>query len=240
MMARFDVDAVLFDLDGTLLDTIDDIAEAAKRMLLELKRPARSPDQVRRFVGKGIPNLVARCLDDPALSDEAHADAVAVFMRHYHDVNGVHAAPYPGIRETLSGLHAMNLPMACVTNKAADFTVPLLEMMNMTRYFPVVVCGDTLAHKKPHPAMLEYACRELGVAPARALMVGDSTNDAACARAAGCPVVLMTYGYSEGVPVDTIECDGLLSNATALLARIGPQGKRQAAFSPVFPGLKPD
>ena len=89
-----------------------------------------------------------------------------------------------------------------------------------------MVCGDTLAYKKPHPAMIEHACRELGVTPGRALMVGDSGNDAASARAAGCPVVLMTYGYAEGVAVDTIDCDGLLSNATALLARIGPQATR--------------
>lgn len=226
MTVRFDVDAVLFDLDGTLLDTIDDIAEAAVRMLAELKQPERSPDEVRRFVGKGIPKLVERCLADPAISRDASDAAVAVFERHYRAVNGVHAKAYPGIVETLAGLEAMNVPMACVTNKATDFTLPLLEMNGMAPYFPVVVCGDTLAHKKPHPAMLEYACNALGVLPARALMVGDSSNDAASARAAGCPVVLMTYGYSEGVPVDTLDCDGLLSNATGLLAQIGPQATR--------------
>ena len=226
MSLRFDVDAVLFDLDGTLLDTIDDIAEAAKRMLAELNRPARGPGEVRSFVGKGIPNLVERCLADPDIGGDAFDAAVAVFERHYRTVNGIHAKAYPGIEETLAGLAAMKLPMACVTNKATDFTLPLLEMNGMAPYFPVVVCGDTLAHKKPHPAMLQHACNALGVLPARALMVGDSSNDAASARAAGCPVVLMTYGYSEGVPVDTLDCDGLLSNATALLARIGPEATR--------------
>lgn len=226
MSARFDVDAVMFDLDGTLLDTIDDIAEAAMRMLAELKRPMRSPEEIRGFVGKGMPKLVERCLADPAISRDAVDAAIAVFERHYHAVNGVHAKAYPGIVETLAGLEAMNLPMACVTNKATDFTLPLLEMNGMSRYFPVVVCGDTLPHKKPHPAMLEYTCRQLGILPARALMVGDSINDASSARAAGCPVVLMTYGYSEGVPVDTIDCDGLLSNASKLLKLIGPQAAR--------------
>lgn len=226
MRARFDVDAVLFDLDGTLLDTIDDIAEAASRMLAELQRPARSPEDIRRFVGSGIPKLVERCLADPTISSDVFDAAVTVFKRHYGAVNGVHAKAYPGIVDTLAALAAMNLPMACVTNKATDFTLPLLERNGMAAYFPVVVCGDTLAHKKPHPAMLEYACNALGVLPARTLMVGDSSNDAASARAAGCPVVLMTYGYSEGDPVDTIDCDGLLSNATGLLAQIGPQAAR--------------
>lgn len=226
MTTRFNVDAVLFDLDGTLLDTIDDIAEAAIRMLVELQRSTRSPEEIRRFVGKGIPKLIERCLADPAIGSDAFDAAVAIFERHYRATNGVHAKIYPGIVETLAGLSTMKLPMACVTNKATDFTLPLLEMNGLAGFFPVVVCGDTLAHKKPHPGMLEHACQQLGVDTARALMVGDSTNDAASARAAGCPVVLMTYGYSEGVPVDTIDCDGLLSNATELLDLIGPQAAR--------------
>ncbi|MCB1960451.1 MAG: phosphoglycolate phosphatase [Rhodocyclaceae bacterium] len=222
MSRLFAVDAVLFDLDGTLLDTIDDLVDAANRMLAELGRPLRTRAEIHRFVGKGIENLVARCLGETADAAACEA-AVAVFRRHYHAVNGVHAKAFDGVVELLAALAARGVPMACVTNKATDFTLPLLAKCGVADYFAAVVCGDTLPHKKPHPAMLELACRQLGVEPSRALMVGDSANDALSARAAGCPVLLMTYGYSEGAPVDTIDCDGLLSSAADLLARIAPQ-----------------
>ena len=221
MSARFDVDAVLFDLDGTLLDTIADLHAAANRMLDELGRPQRSLDEVRRFVGKGIPKLVERCLADPDLSESDFARAVDVFQRHYRETNGRHSRPYPSVVETLAGLHARGLPMGVVTNKALDFTEPLLSDAGLADYFGAVVCGDTLAHKKPAPDMLVHACELLGVPVARSLMVGDSANDAQCARAAGCPVLLMTYGYTEGVPVDTIDSDGLLSELAGLPPLIG-------------------
>lgn len=221
MSARFDVDAVLFDLDGTLLDTIADLHAAANRMLDELGRPQRSLDEVRRFVGKGIPKLVERCLADPDLSDTDFACAVDVFRRHYRETNGRHSRPYPSVVETLAMLYDRGLPMGVVTNKARDFTEPLLSDAGLAGYFGAVVCGDTLAHKKPAPDMLVHACALLGVPVARSLMVGDSANDAQCARAAGCPVLLMTYGYTEGVPVDTIDSDGLLSELAGLPPLIG-------------------
>src|SRR5690554_2072549 len=115
-------------------------------------------------------------------------------------------------------MRAMGLKLACVTNKAEAFTLPLLDKLDLARYFDAVVSGDTLPVKKPDPAVLHHACALLGTQ--RALVVGDSANDAVAARAAGLPVLLVTYGYSEGVPVDTIECDGLLSNASDALARI--------------------
>lgn len=216
---RFDVEAVLFDLDGTLIDTVDDIALAANRTLAELGRPVREVAQIRTFVGKGIPNLVTRCMTEGATaSQDQIAAAVAVFLRHYADVNGVHATVYPTVRETLAALRQMGIKLACVTNKAEAYTLPLLERVGLADFFEVVVSGDTLPVKKPDPAMLHHACEALGVR--RALMVGDSANDALAARAAGMPVLLVTYGYSEGVPVDTIECDGLLSNASEALDRI--------------------
>lgn len=218
----FAISAVLFDLDGTLLDTAEDLAVAANAMLAELARPPRHIDEIRRFVGKGIPHLVDRCLNDGATS--AHADEVArgieAFRRHYADVNGVHSRPYAGVVETLRILRARGLPLACVTNKPEAFTLPLLERTGLQGYFAAVVSGDTLAVKKPDPAMLHHACRMLDVPPMHALMIGDSANDALAARAAGIPVFLVTYGYSEGVPVDSIECDGLLSNATEVLALV--------------------
>ena len=219
--ARFAPRAVLFDLDGTLLDTIADLADAANLMLAELGRPPRGVAEVHSFVGKGIPNLVRRCLTEGTSASEAEIDtAVAVFRRHYAVVNGVSTTIYPGVVETLQTLRGRDIRLAVVTNKAAAFTLPLLERMDIAHYFDTVVSGDTLPVKKPDPATVRLACARLGVAPGEALMIGDSANDALAAQGAGMPVLLVTYGYSEGLPVDTIECDGLLSNALEVLDHI--------------------
>lgn len=220
-LPRFPVRAVLFDLDGTLLDTIQDLADAANLMLAELGRRERPLEQIHSFVGKGIPNLVRRCMtEDAEAGEDDIARAVAVFRNHYARVNGRNTRIYPGVLETLDAMRGMDLLLACVTNKAEAFTLPLLERTGLMPYFGAVVSGDTLPLKKPDPAVLHHACELLGVAVPHALMIGDSANDALAARAAGMPVLLVTYGYSEGMPVDTIECDGLLSNATGALGRI--------------------
>ncbi|AUM00729.1 phosphoglycolate phosphatase [Rhodocyclaceae bacterium] len=220
---RYPAEAVLFDLDGTLLDTIADLAEGANRMLAELGRPLRTLEEVHSFVGKGIPNLVRRCLTENAQATEAEIEAaLPVFRRHYAEVNGRATRIYPGVIETLTALRAQGRPLAVVTNKAAAFTLPLLERMEIAGYFDTVVCGDTLPVKKPDPAMLFHACRLLGADAGRALLIGDSANDALAARAAGMPVLLVSYGYSEGMPVDSIDCDGLLSDAREVLDRLQP------------------
>ncbi len=220
---RFPVRAVLFDLDGTLLDTIADLAEAANRTLVEMRRAPRPLAEIHDFVGKGIPHLVRRFMTEGTLaSEEDIAQAVVSFRRHYAEVNGREARVYPGIAETLDALRDRGLPLAVVTNKAEAFTLPLLERTGIAPYFSAVVSGDTLPVKKPDPAVLHHACALLGVASRSALMIGDSANDALAARGAGMPVLLVTYGYSEGMPVDTIECDGLLSNAIQALERIAP------------------
>lgn len=221
MSARFHVDGVLFDLDGTLLDTIEDLAEGANRMLAEIGRPLRSQAEIHGFVGKGIPNLVRRCLTEGSSASEEEIDAaVEVFRRHYAEVNGRSTRIYPGVEESLAVLAGQGLRLACVTNKAAAFTEPLLDRMGLTRWFDAVVSGDTLAVKKPDPAVIHHACGLLGIPAESALVVGDSENDALAARRAGAAVLLVTYGYSEGRPVDTIECDGLLSDIREALPRI--------------------
>ncbi|MDR0634986.1 MAG: phosphoglycolate phosphatase, partial [Azoarcus sp.] len=217
--ARFAPEAVLFDLDGTLLDTIADLADAANLMLAELGRPPRTQAEIHGFVGKGIGNLVSRCLSEggPRAPEKESAAALDVFRRHYARVNGRRARPYPGVTELLDKLAARGLKMALITNKATAFTLPLLAQFGMARHFGAVVCGDTLPVRKPDPAPIARACALLDVAPAQALMVGDSANDALAARAAGMPVLLVTYGYSEGMPVTDIECDGLLGEVGEVL-----------------------
>ena len=223
-MSHYAPHAVLFDLDGTLLDTIGDLAEGANRMLAELDRPLRSQEEIHSFVGKGIPNLVARCMTENARATAAEIDhAVTVFRRHYAEVNGQSTRIYPGVLETLEGLRGQGRKLAVVTNKAEAFTLPLLQRMKIDDYFDVVVSGDTLAVKKPDPAVLHHACTLLDISPCEGLMIGDSANDALAARGAGMPVLLVSYGYSEGVPVDTIECDGLLSTAIEVLDHIIPR-----------------
>lgn len=219
--ALYPARAVLFDLDGTLLDTIADLAEGANRTLEELGRPQRSLEEIQSFVGKGIPHLVRRCMTEGTSATEEEIEAaIAVFKRHYAEVNGRATRIYPGIPETLAALSERGIALGVVTNKAAAFTEPLLERVGLAEHFDVVVSGDTLAVKKPDPAVLHHACDRLGIDSAAALMIGDSANDALAARAAGMPVLLVTYGYSEGMPVDTIDCDGLLSNALEALDRI--------------------
>ncbi len=216
------VRAVLFDLDGTLLDSIPDLAEACHRMMVELGRTPHDIELIRTFVGKGMLNLVRRCLVEGGAADaEAEVDAaVAAFRRHYAAVNGERTTLYDGVLPALAALRERGIAMACVTNKPAAFTGPLLERMGIAGYFGATVSGDTLPEKKPHPAPLLHACRLLGADAATALMIGDSANDAEAARAAGMPVLLVTYGYSEGVAVDSIDCDGLLSSLVDALPRI--------------------
>jgi phosphoglycolate phosphatase len=207
--------AVMIDLDGTLLDTISDIAAAAERMLAALGLPLCTPEQIRSFVGKGIPNLVQRCLraSTGTASDEAlQAKALALFQDCYFEESGRRSRVYPGVIEGLEQFRTMRLRLACVTNKAARFTLPLLEQTGLSRYFELVVSGDTLARKKPDPMQLEHICKVFGLAPSQVLLIGDSVNDALAARAAGCPVVCVPYGYNEGEDVRNLDCDAIVSS----------------------------
>ena len=209
------VRAVLFDLDGTLLDTAPDLAAAANAMLAELGRPGASLDAVTRCIGKGIARLIERLLsgDLEAAVDRAElARAQAIYARHYTLANGHTARLYPGVLDGLRAFGAMGLPRACVTNKAMVFTRSLLERSGLADYFELVVGGDTLARNKPDPMQLLHACECFGVAPAATLMIGDSANDVEAARAAGCQVWCVPYGYNEGNPPATLACDRLVAS----------------------------
>ena len=214
--------AVLFDLDGTLLHTSPDLAAAANDALAECALPAIDAAIVERFVGAGIDELVRRCLAHLGLAkDGALFEALReAYMRHYEAQNGVRARPYPGVVEGLAAMRAMGLLLGVCTNKSARFTLPLLERSDLAHWFSVVVCGDTTARKKPHPDMIEYAARQWDTSVAHLVMIGDSANDAAAARAAGCRVWVVPYGYNGGEPVQDLNCDGIVAGLDEAALRL--------------------
>jgi phosphoglycolate phosphatase len=209
------VSAVTIDLDGTLLDTIPDLAAASNMMLEELGFAPLEEARIRTFVGKGIARLVERTLEEATGEpppEGLRSKGLASYERHYTAVNGKHTTIYAGVREGLKRLREKTFPLACVTNKSERFTRPLLERMGMAAHFRHIVSGDTLEQKKPHPAPVLHACRALGVEPEAMLVIGDSLNDAQAARAAGCPVFCVTYGYNEGHDVRDLDTDALVSS----------------------------
>jgi len=196
---------VLIDLDGTLLDTAPDLAAAANRMRAELGLPPLAVEAVASFIGKGIAMLVRRSLPDQSLFERA----LPLFERYYAEESGRRSAAYPGAREGVERMRRLRLRLACVTNKAERYTGDLLARTGFE--FDVLVCGDHVARKKPDPMAVELACERLGVAPEEALFIGDSDNDVSAARAAGCAVWCVPYGYNEGRPPQTLACDRMVA-----------------------------
>jgi len=219
-----EVAAVLFDLDGTLLDTIPDLHAAACAMLLDLGRPELPLEAIQSYVGRGIPNLVKRVLADSldAADDDAPPPAAALesFRRHYARENGRQATLYPGVIAGLELLKAKGIPLAVVTNKAGVFTLSLLESSGLAPYFEVVVSGDLLPKAKPDPMPLVWACGRLNVSPGKTVFIGDSINDFLSGRAAGCQVFLLPYGYNEGRDVQELDCDAIVPTVENAAQRI--------------------
>jgi phosphoglycolate phosphatase len=219
------VKAVMIDLDGTLLDTVADLAVAVNLMLARFGRSPLDEALVRNFVGKGIPHLVQRALVgamEGEVDPDMFARALPVYLDCYESVNGKHTLIYPGVLDGLNALKSAGFPLACVTNKSERFTLPLLRQLKLADYFAVVVSGDTLPKKKPDPLPLTHACKELGIAPHEMLMIGDSLNDTIAARAAGCPVFCVPYGYNEGHDVRGLDVDAIvetLLEATTLITK---------------------
>lgn len=213
--------SLTFDLDGTLLDTLPDLAAAANAMLAELGRPPLPIATIASFIGHGTVNLVARCLPDVSDVDvTALAAAQTIFRRHYTVENGRRSRPFPGVMAALGQLAEAGLPLAVVTNKPAQFSEPLLVATGLADFFQFVICGDTLAEKKPHPLPLLHACQRFGVTPAENLHIGDSRHDAAAARAAGCPVWLLPHGYNAGEPVRAADCDAIVAGFDEVARRV--------------------
>lgn len=216
------INAVLFDLDGTLLHTAPDITAAVNQMLASRNLPALAEAQVTKLIGRGSPVLIERvfhALGVLATPGERLA-ALQTFQECYEDIAGTRALPYPGAVEALTALRAMDLKLAVVTNKYHRFAVRLLRQFNLSPLFDLVIGGDTLEVRKPNPLPILHACDSLGVPVTQSLYIGDSPIDAEAARAAGVPVYCVTHGYREGQPASALACDGLLESLADIPALI--------------------
>jgi len=206
--------AAIIDLDGTLVDTLGDFTAALNVMARELALPAVDASTVERFIGKGSEHLIRSvlALDWDADAIEARLPAAMdAYQHHYLDINGQHSTLFPEVIEGLQALKAQGLRLACVTNKPISFTTPLLRQKGLDGFFELVYGGDSLPRKKPDPLPLRTVCSEFGLRPAQVVAIGDSSNDAQAARAAGCPVLTVPYGYNHGEAVHEIDSDGIVT-----------------------------
>jgi phosphoglycolate phosphatase len=219
------VKAVVIDLDGTLLDTAPDLADAAMAMADELGLPAIDLATVKTYIGNGVSRLVKRVLTrDMNAEPEAalFARALPAYEKHYGANVSRKSRVFPGVLEGLAALKQAGFRLACITNKAEKFTLPLLRDTQLLDYFELVLSGDTLPKKKPDPMPLLHACQYFGIQPAELLLIGDSLNDTQAARAAGCPVFCVPYGYNRGRDVNELDLDAVvptLAEAAKILVR---------------------
>lgn len=214
--------AAIVDLDGTLVDTLGDFTAALAAMSRELDLPVVEPRTVEGFIGKGSEHLIRSVLAHVGAPASLYPQAWDAYQRAYRGLNGTRAEVYPGAAEGLEQLRSAGLRLACLTNKPGEFARDLLRAKGLAPFFDVVFGGDAFERKKPDPLPLVKTCESLGTPPAATLMIGDSRNDAAAARAAGCPVVLVTYGYNHGEPVRAVDADGFvdsLADVAGLLPR---------------------
>lgn len=222
---------VMFDLDGTLVDSIPDLAAAIDQILLEYGKPCAGVEKASHWIGNGVPLLVQRALKDAGFSEQECAlegphfqQALSDFSAAYDQTNGHHTTIYPGVITCLEALQKAGVTLALITNKSERFTHRLLELIHLQHYFALVVCGDSLideqgnAIRKPNPKALLHVIHKLKAQPENTLMVGDSRHDIEAAKAAGVTSVAVPYGYNHGEPVQLFKPDYLVSSLDQLFA----------------------
>jgi phosphoglycolate phosphatase len=206
--------AAIIDLDGTMVHTAPDFHVAINRMRQDLDLRPLSIETITDFVGKGTENLMRRVLSvdfGPQNVDIHFPAALESYQKHYFAINGDYSSVYPGVREGLDALRDKGLRLACVTNKPIAFALPLLEKTGLRAYFELVYGGDSLPKKKPDPYPLLQVCEDFDLRPSQVVAIGDSSNDAQAARAAGCRVLNVPYGYNHGEPIHKVDSDGIVS-----------------------------
>ena len=216
--------AAIIDLDGTMLDTLPDFHVAINNMRREFNLEPISPALIALLVGKGSENLIRSVLavDFDAAGVEQHLmAAMAAYQRHYLSINGKYSALFPDVLTGLDALKSAGLRLACVTNKPIASALPLLAQKGLAGYFEVVYGGDSLPRKKPDPMPLLQVCADFGLAPRQVIAIGDSSNDALAARAAGCPVLSVPYGYNHGHSIHEVDSDGIVPTLLAAAQLIG-------------------
>lgn len=210
---------ILIDVDGTLVDSVPDLAYCIDSMMKVLNLPACGEASVREWVGNGVERLVSRALigkldGEPDLA--MFQTALPIFLDLYKDNLSKRSRLYPGVAEGMAYLKSVGYALGCVTNKAVQFTLPLLKNLALDADFGIIICGDTLAKKKPDPMPLLHAANHFGVAPERSLMIGDSVSDVKAARAAGFQIVCMSYGYNHGVDIRDASPDVVVDSMAEL------------------------
>ena len=206
---------ILIDVDGTLVDSVPDLAYCVDEMMRQLDRPAYGEDRVRNWVGNGVERLVRRALIGQLDGEPDDADfekASPIFLELYAENTSKRSVLYPGVREGLDYLKAAGYRLGCVTNKAAQFTIPLLKDLGIINDFEIVISGDTLAKKKPDPLPLLHGAEHFGAKPANAMMIGDSQSDVKAARAAGFQIICMSYGYNHGEDIRDYNPDAVIDS----------------------------
>jgi phosphoglycolate phosphatase len=222
------VRAAIIDLDGTMLDTVPDFHIALNRMRAEFDLAPITQERIKLLVGKGSENLIRSVLgiDFDAAGVEVHfAAALNAYQRHYLSINGNCSTLYPDVVAGLDALKAAGLRLACVTNKPIALAVPLLKLKGLDGYFDVVYGGDSLPKKKPDPLPMLQVCRDFALDPSRVVAIGDSSNDAQAARAAGCPVLTVPYGYNHGHSIHETNSDGIVDTLLEAANIIGLHNK---------------
>ena len=207
--------AAIIDLDGTMLDTAPDFLVALNAMRAELGLSDINLATVKLFVGKGTENLIDRVLAMDMSENESakHFDAaLASYQQHYQQINGQLSTFYPEVMTGLQAFKDKGIRLACVTNKPLALTLPLLKMKGLTPFFDAIYGGDSFAKKKPDPFPLLQVCKDFDLNPSQVLAIGDSSNDALAARRAGCPIILVPYGYNHGETIQSVESDGIVAN----------------------------
>jgi len=212
---------ILIDVDGTLVDSVPDLAFCVDAMMDRLGRVPHGESAVRNWVGNGVERLVRRALIGQLVGEPDEADferAYPIFLELYSENTSKRSVLYPGIREGLDYLKSEGYRLGCVTNKAAQFTEPLLRDLGVKDDFGIVVSGDTLPRKKPDPMPLLHAAKHFRIAPADALMIGDSVSDVKAARAAGFRIFCMSYGYNHGQDIHEANPDAVMDSLVEIKA----------------------
>lgn len=218
---------ILIDVDGTLVDSVPDLAYCVDEMMKQLDMPVHGETKVRDWVGNGVERLTRRALigqldgePDEALFEKAYP----IFLALYAENTCVRSCLYPGVKEGMEYMKAEGYKLGCVTNKDAQFTLPILKTLGIHDDFEIIVCGDTLDKKKPDPLPLLHSAEKLGVKPENAMMLGDSISDVKASRAAGFQITCMSYGYNHGVDINEANPDAVIDSMTELSDILGNSG----------------